>query len=428
MSDPASASVHSAHAGHSTDRPLHSGSGGWDGDRKVRFLQHLSEKGDVRAAAARVGMSRQSAYLLRRRDRAFGQAWSAALVLARTAAEEVLATRALDGCEEEVWFRGEMVGTRRRYDGRLLLAHLGRLDTLTETLAGEQAERFDELLAIVAGEEFHEDLRDIGYSPSVAEPVLPRNREEFAESAAGLACEDEYQTWREKFEEGEAEEEDEPQPDHDDYHAEFLHSWDAWRGQALARVDAALWAGTGRGDAAGEGAMGKGASEEGADCPPIEYKSLDGPGNGFAPGQCKPCQVVDSSEGGHGLAKVDRIGERPARFAVIEGAGRRGYPPTPPTDRAGRTFSLSGAALPDGCEVAAGAATHAGKPGGRRVGTRLRQLLGESTASWTMPLPMRAMPIWRAAASDRSMTRFEWNGPRSLIVTTTESPVRGLVT
>jgi hypothetical protein len=40
--------------------------------------------------------------------------------------------RALEGTVEEVWFRGELVGHRRRYDSRLLLAHLARLDKLTE--------------------------------------------------------------------------------------------------------------------------------------------------------------------------------------------------------------------------------------------------------------------------------------------------------
>jgi len=90
---------------------------GWTPARKVRFLDHLSEKGDVRAAAARVGMSRQSAYVLRRRDRVFGQGWEAALALARRHVEEVLATRALDGVEEPVFYHGEQVAVRRRAGG-----------------------------------------------------------------------------------------------------------------------------------------------------------------------------------------------------------------------------------------------------------------------------------------------------------------------
>lgn len=38
------------------------------------------------------------------------------------------------------------------------------------------------------------------------------------------------------------------------------------------------------------------------------------------------------------------------------------------------------------------------------------------------------MPIWPAAAFDRSMIRPLTNGPRSLIRTTTDLPVRELVT
>ncbi len=48
-----------------------------------------------------------------------------------------------------------MVGTRRRYDTRLLLAHLARLDRLVSEnvrAAEVTAGRFDELLAVIAGE------------------------------------------------------------------------------------------------------------------------------------------------------------------------------------------------------------------------------------------------------------------------------------
>ena len=42
----------------------------------------------------------------------------------------MLADRALNGVEETIFYHGEAVATRRRYDSRLLLAHLGRLDRL----------------------------------------------------------------------------------------------------------------------------------------------------------------------------------------------------------------------------------------------------------------------------------------------------------
>ena len=132
-----------------TTTPNHNG---WSEPRKLAFLEHLAACGNVRAACARVGMSHEAAYRLRRRDPLFARGWDAALVLARQTSAEVLACRALDGVEEEVWHRGEFVGTRRRYDTRLLLAHMARLDALAgNERASEDAARFDELLALVGG-------------------------------------------------------------------------------------------------------------------------------------------------------------------------------------------------------------------------------------------------------------------------------------
>ncbi|QPC97764.1 hypothetical protein [Qipengyuania soli] len=44
----------------------------------------------------------------------------------------MLADRALNGVEEAVFYHGEEVARRRRYDSRLLLAHLARLDRMAE--------------------------------------------------------------------------------------------------------------------------------------------------------------------------------------------------------------------------------------------------------------------------------------------------------
>ncbi|MEJ2408024.1 MAG: hypothetical protein P8Y48_01500 [Novosphingobium sp.] len=289
----------------------------WDADRKVRFLHHLAEKGDVRAACARVGMSRQSAYLLRRRDGAFAQAWQAALVLARRHAEDVLATRALDGIEEAVWFRGELVGKKRRYDTRLLLAHLARLDRRAEE-AGPCEDRFDEMLAMVAGErpEAHfagdgggdgrgdasgdssgdfgderpetmrEDARVLerdraleGWEAAHDPLPLPPGRAAYVLSraepawiAANVAWDKAAGAVERAYEEehGHApHEEDRPEhlpdpvypplPLYTAFREASAARWDGWQGCAFTRVDAAL---TGEGDGRA----------------PVEYKSLTGPG------------------------------------------------------------------------------------------------------------------------------------------------------
>jgi hypothetical protein len=125
---------------------------GWTPERKALFLEDLAARGNVRAACARVGMSREAAYRLRRREALFARGWDAALLLARDSTADTFGDRAIDGIEEDVWYRGEHVGTRRRYDTRLMLAHMARLDKLVEQQARfGDTERFDEILACVAG-------------------------------------------------------------------------------------------------------------------------------------------------------------------------------------------------------------------------------------------------------------------------------------
>ncbi len=97
-------------------------------DKQAAFCNSLSHHGNVRLACRALGISSQTAYRARRAYPAMRACWDAALLLAREAVEEVLADRALHGVEEAVYYHGEEVARRRRYDSRLLLAHLARLD------------------------------------------------------------------------------------------------------------------------------------------------------------------------------------------------------------------------------------------------------------------------------------------------------------
>ena len=101
--------------------------------RQAEFLTSLQLFGNVRLAAKAAGVSAQTAYRQRRASPALRKAWDAALLAARDHAEQVLASRALDGWEEAVFYHGEEVARRRRYSDRLLLAHLARLDRLEES-------------------------------------------------------------------------------------------------------------------------------------------------------------------------------------------------------------------------------------------------------------------------------------------------------
>jgi hypothetical protein len=193
---------------------------GWTAARRAQFLDRLAQDGNVLAACALVGLSREAAYRLRRRDPLFARAWAAAQALAREASAQVLACRAIDGIEEEIWYRGEVVGTRRRYDSRLLLAHMARLDKLAEDEgAVEDAARFDELLACVAGEPIPEELR-------AEAGELPLDRAACLQMKADLAAEETP--------------DDEPLDAYRRGKAEGEALWDAWFAGACGSVDRLL--------------------------------------------------------------------------------------------------------------------------------------------------------------------------------------------
>ena len=210
---------------------------GWTPERRAQFLDRLAQDGNVLAACAHVRLSREAAYRLRRRDPLFARAWAAALALAREASAQVLGTRAIDGIEEEVWHRGEVVGTRRRYDNRLLLAHVARLDRLAE--ANPQAEadagRFDELLARVAGVEIPEGLAS-------RDAVLPVTRFEHVREACDEAERAEWRAFadleRRRQDEGGDGYVDEDDPEWNALEAEAAEAWDEARAGAAAEWDA----------------------------------------------------------------------------------------------------------------------------------------------------------------------------------------------
>src|SRR5690606_14420340 len=179
---------------------------GWTPERKTRFLDHLAAKGNVRAACLRVGLSPEAAYRLRRRDDLFARGWALALALARTRTEQVLADRAIEGVEEPVYYRGELIGSRRRFDARLLLAHLARLDKLVEeSEASADFGRFDELLALIAGEQAPAAIVD-------EETLLPLERDDYTDRAVRRA-DAEVRYAPSNKPEKEAEEEDWDDPD-----------------------------------------------------------------------------------------------------------------------------------------------------------------------------------------------------------------------
>ena len=115
----------------------------WSLPRQRAFLEYFAQSGSVSRAAAHVGVSPRAAYDLRhRRDGLlFAVGWGAAVLLARLRLADLLLERAIDGVEEVAVRTGTAEDgsaeiRRRKYDGRLGMALLTRLDRM----AGEAAE------------------------------------------------------------------------------------------------------------------------------------------------------------------------------------------------------------------------------------------------------------------------------------------------
>ena len=133
----------------------------WTPERKRTFLEALARCGNVRGSAGYAGMSHEAAYQLRRRDPAFACAWDGALMIARDVAQDMLAEHALNGITEDIVYHGEVTASRTRFDGRLLLALLGRLDRHAEHFPARRgAARFDALLDRIAQDADASDLVD----------------------------------------------------------------------------------------------------------------------------------------------------------------------------------------------------------------------------------------------------------------------------
>ena len=96
---------------------------GWTPERQQLFIEALADYGSVRAAANSVGMTPESAYLLRRHPegKTFRKAWQAALDLGMKRVEDVAMDRALNGVDVPVYSYGKLVGTRTVHNDRLLM-------------------------------------------------------------------------------------------------------------------------------------------------------------------------------------------------------------------------------------------------------------------------------------------------------------------
>lgn len=109
--------------------PVQARRDGWTAARQAGFIQRLALYGDVPRAARGVGMSRESAWRLRRRpgSEGFAAAWDKATGWGSDRLTDLGLERALNGEVRAVHYRGRKVGEQLRFDNRLLIAVLNRL-------------------------------------------------------------------------------------------------------------------------------------------------------------------------------------------------------------------------------------------------------------------------------------------------------------
>lgn len=97
---------------------------GWSPEKQREYVEALADTGVARYAAARVGMTEQSANRLRRRadGRSFDLACRAAQQIGARNLVSIACTRAIEGTMRKRYWRGEEIGEERVYDNRLLVA------------------------------------------------------------------------------------------------------------------------------------------------------------------------------------------------------------------------------------------------------------------------------------------------------------------
>ncbi|HYI64934.1 MAG TPA: hypothetical protein VEW71_08625 [Allosphingosinicella sp.] len=147
---------------------------GWTPEKKRRFLERFAEGGIVVEACQAAGMSARSAYNLRDRDPLVAAGWEAAQVMARPKLADEAYSRSMNGVVERIYKDGAIVAERHRYDNRLTMAVLARLDVRIDRAEEKGAPhlalvaRWDEYLAAL-----EEDRREDGLALLAAAPAAP---------------------------------------------------------------------------------------------------------------------------------------------------------------------------------------------------------------------------------------------------------------
>ena len=90
-------------------------------DWKPAFIEVLRETGNVTLAAQHAGQSRNQVHDVRQRSKRFAAQWDNALEEATDLLEAEARRRAFTGIDKPMFFKGEVVGSTKKYSGPLLM-------------------------------------------------------------------------------------------------------------------------------------------------------------------------------------------------------------------------------------------------------------------------------------------------------------------
>ena len=146
---------------------------GWTPKKQRLYVEALAETGCASEAAARVGMTEQSANRLRRRPdaRGFDIACEAAHELGLRNLRSVEWDRAVNGVVQQIWYHGELKGERRIWSDRLLIHLIDK----GEKQLGRRAE--ERRMVLDDWDGWMEQLEQ-GFPGGVPEPFDPAQEDE----------------------------------------------------------------------------------------------------------------------------------------------------------------------------------------------------------------------------------------------------------
>ena len=87
---------------------------------REKFLQKLKETANVSLSADLVGISRVRAYQVRKKDKAFAEAWDEAIEIGVDNLEYEARRRAMDGTKRPVFYKGKVCGHIQEYSDKLM--------------------------------------------------------------------------------------------------------------------------------------------------------------------------------------------------------------------------------------------------------------------------------------------------------------------